>query len=69
MLNIIITAVFKLITLLGNLITLPIKLVITPFMSALGFTSFISYIYDFIDMALDYAKQQQRNLHSLKPYL
>lgn len=55
MLNIIITAVFKLITLLGNLICLPITLIITPFMNALGFTDFITYIYSFLDMALSYA--------------
>lgn len=55
MLNIIISAVFKLIQLIGGLLLTPLMLIITPLMSALGFTDFISHIYYFIDLALTYA--------------
>ena len=49
MLNIIITAVFKLIGIIGKIIITPIILLVTPLLNAFGFSTYANGILEFID--------------------
>ena len=54
MLNIIITAVFKLIEIIGKILITPIFTVLSPILNALGFSQFANGILNFVDYSLTY---------------
>lgn len=70
MLKIIISAVFKLIALIGSLLLAPLMVLLTPLMSLLGFAEFIPYFIGFFQTGLTYASWFVIALHiPLAPFV
>lgn len=63
MLNLVVSIVFKLISIIGGILLVPIITILKPFMDLLGFSDFVSYILQYIDIALTYFSFFAISLH------